>query len=199
MDEEAHQEEEELREQMMRRDHRDGARLRRPEADVRREDELRREVDKGGGSAARATAAAAAAAAAAAHGAYGARGLRVELRGDDEDVGGEAGEERAACKRGVGSARVAEYKHNRLIKVMGGGAETEAEARDGHRLPELPEQLVGGEHLQFVSFVGDFVKCSVAIRGNPWPSVAIDGNPWPSVVIGSNQAAIKVFIRTHLV
>jgi hypothetical protein len=29
--------------------------------------------------------------------------------------------------------------------------------------------------------------------------VAIDGNPWPSVVIGSNQAAIKVFIRTHLV
>ena len=60
--------------QMMRRDHRDGARLRRPEADVRREDELRREVDKGGGSAARATAAATAAAAAAAaatHGAYG--------------------------------------------------------------------------------------------------------------------------------
>ena len=148
VDEEAHQEEEQLREQMMRRDHRDRARLRRPEADVRREDELRREVDKGG-SAARVTAAAAAATAA--HGAYGARGLRVELRGDDEDVGGEAGEQRTACERGVGASRVAEYKHNRLIEVMGGGTEAEAQAGDGHRLPELPEQLVGGEHLQFVS------------------------------------------------
>ena len=111
---------------------------------MRREDELRREVDKGG-SAARVTAAAAAATAA--HGAYGARGLRVELRGDDEDVGGEAGEQRTACERGVGASRVAEYKHNRLIEVMGGGTEAEAQAGDGHRLPELPEQLVGGEHL----------------------------------------------------